>query len=265
MPKGALLHAHMEATVDAASLLKMALEHSNMCIRAPATLTTDTLDSTLPDFAVRPVGGNYDSAATITSQNYVPNTYVSAQKVRSEWPETLGGPKGFDAWVVRSLVINPSEAYNTHNTTVKIWDKFKSCFTVIRVGVVDEHQILHLTLLRESRVLLPTSQSSESFSAVYSSLVLRMGLAMPNFVGTSPPSKTPYFRLSQSDLFCRHDILTSEDGAAYIDHDRLVSIFQTELELYLESLRLAGRSDDFHGAKVRRIVNWLYISQYNKP
>lgn len=134
MPKGALLHAHLEATIDAGSLLKAALEHPNVCIRAPQTMNRDNLDSTLPDFAARPVGGDYGSSATITSPDYVPNTYVSAQKVREEWPEALGGPSAFDVWVIRSLTINPSEAYDTHNTTVKIWEKFKSCFTVIRVS-----------------------------------------------------------------------------------------------------------------------------------
>jgi adenosine deaminase CECR1 len=135
MPKGALLHAHFEATVDAASLLKMALEHPNVCIRAPMVMTKDTLSSTLPDFLALPVAGNYVSSATITSPNYEPNTYISAQKVRDEWPETLGGPEGFDTWVVQALTINPREAYETHKTTTKIWNKFISCFTVIHVSI----------------------------------------------------------------------------------------------------------------------------------
>ena len=134
MPKGALLHAHLEATVDAASLLKMALEHRNLCIRAPVIMTKDMLSSTLPDFLALPVAGSYVSPVTITSPDYVPNTYVSAQKVRNEWPEILGGPSGFDTWVIQALTINPREAYKTHNTTTKIWSKFASCFGVIRVS-----------------------------------------------------------------------------------------------------------------------------------
>lgn len=134
MPKGALLHAHLEATVDAASLLKIALEYPNVCIRAPDVITNESIDSVLPDFLALPAAESYISPATITSQYYVPSTCVSAQKARNEWPEALGGPQGFDAWVVQALTINPREAYETHNTTTKIWNKFVSCFTVIRVS-----------------------------------------------------------------------------------------------------------------------------------
>ncbi|KIM25983.1 hypothetical protein M408DRAFT_314007 [Serendipita vermifera MAFF 305830] len=216
MPKGALLHAHLEATVDAGFLLKSALEHTNVCIRAASTITKETLGSTLPDFAPRPVAGSYESPATITSPNYVPDTYVSAQKVRREWPEILGGPEGFDRWVIQSLTINPSEAYDTHNTTVKIWNKFQSCFTVIR-GLLAYEPVLRKFL----------RQLFES--------CVEDGISYAEFRWNFTP---------------KDNILTSEDGTCYIDHDRLLSIFQTELELYLQNLRDAGRSDLFHGAKI---------------
>ncbi|KAF8891212.1 hypothetical protein BD779DRAFT_188177 [Infundibulicybe gibba] len=42
----------------------------------------------------------------------------------------LGGPEGFDKWAVDSMIIHPSEAYGTHNTISKIWDKFRNTFIV---------------------------------------------------------------------------------------------------------------------------------------
>jgi adenosine deaminase CECR1 len=120
MPKGALLHAHLEATIDAETLLKIALNFPNICIRAPVGITADNINTILPDFKPLPANSTYDASCIITSSDYQPSTYVSAKKVRDQWPQDLGGPGGFDQWVVKSMTINPDEAYNTHNTTVKV-------------------------------------------------------------------------------------------------------------------------------------------------
>ena len=135
MPKGALLHAHLEATVDASTLLKLGLEHENMCIRALGQITPASLNQVLPQFGAQAVAGErgYMIAATITDDDYVPESWISAQRVREAWPAAMGGPEGFDAWVVKSMVINPEEAYGTHNTTRKIWMKFVGAFSVIYV------------------------------------------------------------------------------------------------------------------------------------
>ena len=136
MPKGALLHAHLEATVDALTLLKLGLEHDNMCIRVPGQITPAHLSRVLPQFGAQPVTGEreYMKASTITDIGYVPESWVSARRAREEWPAAMGGPEGFDAWVVKSMVINPEEAYGTHNTTRKIWVKFVGAFSVIYVS-----------------------------------------------------------------------------------------------------------------------------------
>lgn len=122
MPKGALLHAHLEATIDAATLLNIGLDYPNMCIKVPKSINESNLMFTIPEFEALPVAEEHTRAIhpVITEPNYVPDTWVSAQRVRREWPEHLGGPDGFDRWVVKTLTINPSEAYGTHNTTVKV-------------------------------------------------------------------------------------------------------------------------------------------------
>lgn len=120
MPKGALLHAHLEATVDAKTLLRIALEHPNVCIRAPEIITANNVGSVLPEFYPLAPTLSYESYPTITSSDYKVGSYVSARKTRSEWPAELGGPTGFDTWVIKALTVNPEEAYGTHNTTVKV-------------------------------------------------------------------------------------------------------------------------------------------------
>jgi adenosine deaminase CECR1 len=137
MPKGALLHAHLEATVDAATLLSLGLEHENMCIRVLEPVASANLNRVLPQFGAQPVAGEraYMKAPTITDTGYVPESWVSARRAREEWPAAMGGLKGFDGWVIKSMVINPEEAYGTHNTTWKIWMKFTSAFTVLNVSL----------------------------------------------------------------------------------------------------------------------------------
>ena len=137
MPKGALLHAHLEATVDASMLLKLGLEHDNMCIRALEPITSANLSRLLPQFGAQPVAGEreYTKGPTITDVDYVSESWISARRAREEWPAAMGGPGGFDRWVVRSMVINPEEAYGTQNTTRKIWMKFVSAFSVIYVSL----------------------------------------------------------------------------------------------------------------------------------
>jgi adenosine deaminase CECR1 len=136
MPKGALLHAHLEATVDASTLLGLGLEHENMCIRVLEPITPASLSCVLPQFGARPVAGarEYMTAPTITDVNYTPESWISGRRARDAWPAAMGGPEGFDAWVVKSMVINPEEAYGTHNTTRKIWMKFVGAFSVIYVS-----------------------------------------------------------------------------------------------------------------------------------
>jgi len=45
----------------------------------------------------------------------------------------LGGREGFDKWYVGATTINPAEAYGTHRTVAKIWEKFRETFAVTRV------------------------------------------------------------------------------------------------------------------------------------
>ncbi|KAG8801906.1 hypothetical protein FRC17_006529, partial [Serendipita sp. 399] len=215
MPKGALLHAHLEATVDARVLLQQAILHDNICIRTPGTVTVENVSSTLPDFYVMPKGAKYDRSPSVTSPDYHPSFNVSTAKARSEWPESLGGPEGFDSWVIRSLTINPEESYGTHNTIIKIWNKFISCFSVSR-GILGYEPIYRKFL----RHLLESCVEDGISYAEF-----RMNLTI----------KT---------------IMVKEDGTTPVDHEGFFTIFQEELTSYLKDLAEAGQSDAFIGAKL---------------
>ncbi|KDN33623.1 hypothetical protein RSAG8_13287, partial [Rhizoctonia solani AG-8 WAC10335] len=112
MPKGSLLHLHMEGMGDAKFLLQTALEYPNTHsdpfghhIRLASASST-----TIPDLSL-----------SIWS-------WVPLHKARSEF--AYGGPEAFDKWVVGTMTINPKEAYVECNTSTKIWEKFGTTFGV---------------------------------------------------------------------------------------------------------------------------------------
>ncbi|KAH9948004.1 Metallo-dependent hydrolase [Amylocystis lapponica] len=135
MPKGALLHAHLDATVNARVLLRLALAQPAMHVRTPVNLTANNIKTTLPQFIALP-RTQFSALSSLTDASYSPGVWVPVSKARESFDESLGGPGAFDDWVVSALMINPSEAYETHNTTAKIWAKFTSTFMV-------SHALIH--------------------------------------------------------------------------------------------------------------------------
>lgn len=119
MPKGALLHVHQYATVEASFLLKLALEQPAIHIRVPNVIDSSTIAVTLPD--IRPIPKEqYMHSRGITDAAYIPNTWVDMHTARETFDPSLGGTEGFDQWIISAFVINPSEAYGTHNTPIKV-------------------------------------------------------------------------------------------------------------------------------------------------
>lgn len=121
MPKGALLHAHLDAMVNAKTLLELALKQPAMHVRAPAVLCEASLASTLPTFRALPAEEIYlCTGRSLTASSYEPDAWVPLAAARENFDPALGGPAGFDAWVIGALTINPIEAYQTHNTVEKV-------------------------------------------------------------------------------------------------------------------------------------------------
>lgn len=131
MPKGGVLHAHLDAMVDTRVLLDLALKFPAYHVRTDVSLTKETISTILPEFSpLRET--EWTTARSITGENYMPGSWVPLSTARETFDPNLGGPQGFDEWVIGALTINPNEAYHTHNTTDKIWVKFQSTFGVAR-------------------------------------------------------------------------------------------------------------------------------------
>ncbi|KAG6881771.1 hypothetical protein C0992_000234 [Termitomyces sp. T32_za158] len=98
-------------------------------VRVQERVTVANIGSILPTFrALPPV--DYSEEPGITEESYDADSWVSLKNARENFSPELGGPEGFDRWVISSMMINPTEAYGTHNTITKIWQKFTSTFQV---------------------------------------------------------------------------------------------------------------------------------------
>ncbi|KAH9483880.1 Adenosine deaminase 2-A [Psilocybe cubensis] len=127
MPKGALLHAHLDATVDIDFLLQLALKQPGIHIRLHKPLSKSNLSTNLPEFRILPQE-QYSQVKSISDPTYSLQTWVSLVNARNFFSQELGGMEGFDKWLIGTMTINPSEAYGTYNTLAKIWDKFGTVF-----------------------------------------------------------------------------------------------------------------------------------------
>jgi len=130
MPKGGLLHAHLDATVDVHFMLDRILEQEALYVRTSAILTTlSPTPNVLPEFTPFPKSEvKLSPVQTLTDPSY-DGGWIPVKVARERFSPELGGPQGFDKWYFASTSIDPAEAYGTHKTVTKVfplWD-FEGC------------------------------------------------------------------------------------------------------------------------------------------
>ncbi|KAG7445036.1 Metallo-dependent hydrolase [Guyanagaster necrorhizus] len=120
MPKGALLHAHLDATVNASFLYDLGLQEPSMHVQVPKAINAQTLNTVLPKFKALPAELHNNEALSLTSPSYIPDSWLSLTQAGEQFDSESGGPDGFNQWVLGCLTINPAEAYGTYNTVTKV-------------------------------------------------------------------------------------------------------------------------------------------------
>ncbi|CCM02237.1 uncharacterized protein FIBRA_04318 [Fibroporia radiculosa] len=213
MPKGALLHAHLFATVRARKLLEIALTQPAIYIRTTTRLTPSSIKATLPLFKALPFAQR-TNLTSLTDDAYIPGEFVPIRAARDNFDVSLGGPRGFDDWVISCMEINPSEAYGTHNTTAKIWAKFTSTFKV------NEPLCFHMPIWKAYVKQFFLSSVEDGISYV------------------EP-------RLSFWQKFC-----SGEDGESNIPHREWLMAYDGVIKEVKEDLKRQGRENAFVGSRV---------------
>ncbi|KAH9928472.1 Metallo-dependent hydrolase [Epithele typhae] len=213
MPKGGLLHVHLDATVRADVLLKLALQQPAMHVRISGALALNSFKTVLPEFRALPQS-QWTQIAGITDAQHVPGSWVPIQNARNNFDKAMGGPEGFDQWVIGSLMIDPSEAYHTHNTGAKIWEKFESTFGV------SGGLILNMSIFAEyiREFLLSSIEDGVSY--------------------VEP-------RILFWDKF-----MVGEDGEQNVPHRVWVQTFERVMNEVRAKMHAQGRDDEFVGARI---------------
>ncbi|EIW51773.1 Metallo-dependent hydrolase [Trametes versicolor FP-101664 SS1] len=213
MPKGALLHSHLDATVNARVLLNIALKHPAIHVRTSIRLTGETIYTVLPEFRPLPQD-EWTSLGSLTDSVYEPGQWVPLLNARSAFESDLGGTAGFDEWAVRALTINPTEAYHTHNTTAKIWEKFLSTFAVAR-GLV-RYMPIFVEYVRE--FFLSSIEDGISYIE----------------------TRIPFW----------YKYMIGADGQENVPHREWLLIYDEVIAGVKRDLAAQGRSDEFVGSKI---------------
>lgn len=128
MPKGALLHCHLDAMVDLDWMIDELLATDCAYITAQQSLSSpDALE--LGTFAIRYTWKNTTAETNIWSNTYKPDTLCPVAKTADAFPD--GGRAAFRTWLRSRCSITHEEALSQHHGPNDVWRKFYRCFGVL--------------------------------------------------------------------------------------------------------------------------------------
>jgi adenosine deaminase CECR1 len=127
MPKGALLHCHLEAMVDLDWALEEAFKTEGVCVRADGPIVTEQ-QRRKTGFSFT-YSKNPKDTSSIWTEGYAANTPVPINTGASSFPD--GGKAGFIEWIRSRVSITASEHLSHHEGPNEVWRKFMSCFPIL--------------------------------------------------------------------------------------------------------------------------------------
>ncbi|KAK0638816.1 hypothetical protein B0T16DRAFT_231923 [Cercophora newfieldiana] len=148
MPKGSLLHAHLDAMVDLEYLIDLTLSTPGMHISSSLPLTSPEA-LTDADLSIR-FRNAVPEGPSIWTSSYQAETYVPFVAAADAFPS--GGRSGFIAWLKSRCVLSPRDAVEQHLGQTEIWRKFARCFMVL--GTMIHYEPIWRGFLRRLMSLL---------------------------------------------------------------------------------------------------------------
>ena len=133
MPKGALLHAHLDAMFEIDWLVDQNLATPGMCILAPERLD---LSATEDRFSGSSFSIKYFSESdlakskgskTIWEAGYIANTPTLLKDAARGFP----GNSTFKKWLAGKCMLNPEETLDHHHGLDAIWRRFETTFPMV--------------------------------------------------------------------------------------------------------------------------------------
>ncbi|KAJ5662522.1 uncharacterized protein N7477_010138 [Penicillium maclennaniae] len=131
MPKGSLLHAHMDAMFDIDFLIDQAFSNPGIHMSAPRPLLTPYDYDTAPvsfQFSSQPKEACKDKPAA-WSEAYEPSSLIPIQAAADSFPHH--GEVGFREWLKSRCALMPEHSYHHYHGVDAIWSIFTKMFPVI--------------------------------------------------------------------------------------------------------------------------------------
>ena len=128
MPKGALLHCHLDAMIDIPWLINEALATNGMAMRADKPLNSE-IARNHASIQFQHVKNLPTAVPSIWTDNYEADTFVTLGATAESFPD--GGRDGFTSWLVSRMTISTEESLDHHQGVDAVWRKFTSCFPII--------------------------------------------------------------------------------------------------------------------------------------
>lgn len=130
MPKGSILHAHLDAIVDLDYVFATLLEEPGMHMSSPDSRlsTARERDDALLSFRFFKEPRNPDMAIW-DAQSYVPGEFVPLVKAAESFPG--GGREGWIRWMKSKTTISETDSVEQHHGVDHIWKKFSKCFLIM--------------------------------------------------------------------------------------------------------------------------------------
>ena len=127
MPKGTLLHCHLEAMVDLDWALEEAFNTEGVCVVADGPITNEQMKRKTEFSFTYSKSAKTDS--TIWKDDYVAKTPIPVNTAAESFPD--GGKEAFKEWIRSRVTITASEHLSHHEGPNEVWRKFMSCFPIL--------------------------------------------------------------------------------------------------------------------------------------
>ncbi|EFQ97319.1 hypothetical protein MGYG_00359 [Nannizzia gypsea CBS 118893] len=132
MPKGALLHVHLEAMVDLDVLINQVLSLPGIHIASDQPLIAGALQLSplrLQYFSKPQNVGSGSDATSIWSSTYKPQLFIPVKEAAEKFPG--GGVKGFRDWLKGRCTIEKETSLSHHHGCAAIWEVLDRKFQAV--------------------------------------------------------------------------------------------------------------------------------------